>query len=48
MSLLRVAAHAFSQEKDEYVFVALADGAPPCEVELARIPVKLVARIVGG
>jgi hypothetical protein len=45
---VHLAAHAFSQEKDEYVFVALADGTPPYEVGLARIPVKLVARIIGG
>jgi hypothetical protein len=45
---VHLAAHAYSQEEDDYVFVALADGAPPGEVELARIPVKLVARIRGA
>lgn len=45
---VRLAAHAYSQQEDDYVFVALAEGAPSFEVELARIPVNLVARISGG
>lgn len=46
--VLRLMAHAYSQVQDEYVFVALAEGTPRYEVELARIPVALVARIRGG
>jgi hypothetical protein len=45
---LRLAAHAYSRQESDYVFVALADGRPPYEVELARIPAHLVARITGG
>jgi hypothetical protein len=45
---LHLAAHGFSQEQDDYVFAALAAGKPPYEVELARIPKALVARIEGG
>jgi hypothetical protein len=45
---LRLAAHAYSQQDGDYVFVALAEGAPHYEVELARIPVELVARVIGG
>lgn len=46
--ILHLAAHAYSQDQDEYVFVALAEGDPRYEVELARIPKSLVARIQGG
>jgi hypothetical protein len=45
---LRLAAHAYSRQEHDYVFVALAEGRPNYEVELARIPVDLVARINGG
>jgi hypothetical protein len=45
---LRLAAHAFSLEGADYVFVALAEGQPHYEIELARIPKELVARIAGG
>ena len=34
--------------EDEYVFVALAYGTPPYEVELARVPAESVASISGG
>lgn len=47
-AMVHLAAHAYSQEGDAYVFVALADGSPPYEVILARIPVKLVTKIRGG
>jgi hypothetical protein len=46
--LLHLKAHAYSQDQDEYIFVALAEGNPRYEVELARIPVPLVARVRGG
>lgn len=46
--ILRLVAHAYSQDQDEYVFVALAEGNPRYEVELARIPKALVAQIRGG
>lgn len=45
---LHLAAHAYSQVEEEYVFVALAYGTPPYEVELARVPAKSVAKIRGG
>jgi hypothetical protein len=45
---LRLAAHAYSQQDGDYVFVALAEGRPHYEVELVRIPVDLVVRISGG
>lgn len=46
--VLRLMAHAYSQDEDEYIFVALAEGTPRYEFELARIPVVLVASIRGG
>ena len=46
--ILHLAAHAYSQDQGEYVFVALAEGDPRYEVELARISKSLVARIQGG
>ena len=46
--VVRLRAHAYSQEQDEYVFVALAEGTPRFEVELARIPVAIVAKLHGG
>jgi len=45
---LHLLAHAYSEVQDEYVFVALAEGEPRYEVELARIPTALVSRIQGG
>jgi hypothetical protein len=46
--VMRLAAHAYSRQEGEYVFVALAEGTPPIEIELARIPITLVAKIRGG
>lgn len=46
--MVSLAAHAYSREQDDYVFVALAEGTPRYEIELARIPVVLVANIRGG
>jgi hypothetical protein len=46
--VLRLAAHAYSQEQDNYVFVALADGSSGYEIELAWIPVAVVAKVRGG
>jgi hypothetical protein len=46
--VLFLAAHAYSRELDEYVFVALAEGSSCYEVEIARIPALLVAKICGG
>ena len=46
--VLRLAAHAYAQEQADYVFVALAEGSPGHEIELARIPITLVAKIRGG
>jgi hypothetical protein len=45
---LRIAAHGYSREQNDYVFVALAEGTPRFEVELVRIPAALVARVRGG
>jgi hypothetical protein len=45
---LRLAAHAFSRQGDDYIFVVLAEGEPDYEIEIASIPVNLVARIEGG
>jgi hypothetical protein len=45
---LRLAAHAYSRQEGAYVFVALAEGRPHYEVELARIPEELVVGITGG
>jgi hypothetical protein len=46
--VLRLAAHAYSQEQDNYVFVALADGSSGYEIELAWTPVAVVAKVRGG
>ncbi len=46
--ILQLAAHAYSRQEGDYVFVALAEGVPHYEVELARIPVELVAKVTGG
>lgn len=45
---VHLAAHANSEQEGDYVFVALAEGVPDYEVELARIPARLVARVIGG
>jgi hypothetical protein len=45
---LRLAAHAYSQNNGQYVFVALAEGRPNYEIELAVIPEALVSSITGG
>jgi hypothetical protein len=45
---LRLAVHAFSRQGDDYIFVILAEGKPDYEIEIASIPVNLVARIEGG
>jgi hypothetical protein len=45
---LHLAAHAYSLDQDEYVFVVLAEGNPRYEVELARVPKSIVIRIQGG
>jgi hypothetical protein len=45
---LRLAAHAYSQQDGDYVFVALVEGHPHYEVELVRIPAALVVRVRGG
>jgi hypothetical protein len=45
---LRLAAHAYGRQEGDFVFVALAEGRPRHEVELARIPARLVARITGS
>jgi hypothetical protein len=46
--MVHLAAHAYSQEEGNYVFVALAVGVPDYEIELARIPVDLVTKVIGG
>jgi hypothetical protein len=46
--ILRLAAHSYSPQGGDYVFVALAEGRPRFEVELARIPAHLVERMIGG
>jgi hypothetical protein len=45
---LRLAAHAYSLNNGQYVFVALAEGRPNYEIELAVIPEGLVSSITGG
>jgi hypothetical protein len=45
---MHLKAHSYTRQQDAYVFVALAEGSPRYEVELARIPVTLVQRIRGG
>jgi hypothetical protein len=45
---IHLTAHAYSQTEDEYIFVALAEGDPRFEIELARIPRTLVNQIHGG
>jgi hypothetical protein len=45
---LRLAAHAYSLNNGQYVFVALAEGRPNYEIELAVIPEDLVSSITGG
>jgi hypothetical protein len=47
-SVLRLLAHGYSQEGDEYVFSALMRGKPHYEVYLARIPVAIVATVLSG
>ncbi len=46
--VIRLKAHAYSHEHGNYVFVALMEGTPRYEIELARIPVNLVNNIRGG
>lgn len=47
-SVLRLLAHAYSHEGDEYVFSALMRGKPHYEVHLARIPAAIVATVLSG
>ena len=51
--ILKLVAHAYSEEADteegtSYVFVILLDGKPHYEMEVARIPAKLVTSVSGG
>jgi hypothetical protein len=46
--VIRLKAHAYSHDRGTYVFVALMEGTPRYEIELARIPVNLVKNIRGG
>lgn len=41
-------AHGFSERGDWYVFVALMEGTPPYEYELARFPAAVVEDVFGG
>jgi hypothetical protein len=45
---VHLAAHAYSREESEYVFVALAHATSSYEIKLARVPVELVESITGG
>jgi hypothetical protein len=45
---LRLAAHAYSLNNGQYVFVALGEGQSNYEIELAVIPEGLVSSITGG
>jgi len=46
--VIRLKAHAYWHDQGTYVFVALIEGTPRYEIELARIPVNLVKSIRGG
>ena len=46
--VIRLKAHAYSHDQGTYVFVALMEGTPCYEIELARIPVNLVKSLRGG
>jgi hypothetical protein len=46
--VIRLKAHAYSHEQGYYVFVALMEGTPRYEIELARIPDNLINNIRGG
>jgi hypothetical protein len=45
---IQISAQAYSLNEGQYVFVALAEGQPRYEAELARIPKEMVASITGG
>lgn len=46
--VLEIAAHGYSEDDNVYTFSALMEGAPPFEVEVARVPRELVEKIRGG
>jgi hypothetical protein len=46
--VLTIQAHGVKEEDGTYVFVALMHGDPHFELELARIPMALVAELEGG
>jgi hypothetical protein len=46
--VVKLRAHGASEEGDALVFVALMDGSPPFEYELARFPLAAVDEWQGG
>jgi hypothetical protein len=43
--VITLRAHTAREEGDTYVFVALMDGSPPFEYELARVPAAVVEKV---
>ena len=46
--VVSVRAHGYSVEGDDFVFVALMEGTPCFEVEIARFPASCVKAVDGG
>jgi hypothetical protein len=43
--VITLRAHSAREEGDAYLFVALMDGSPPFEYELARVPAAVVEKV---
>jgi len=46
--LVTLRAHAVREEDEDWVFVALMEGSPAFEYELARFPTAVVDEVEGG